>query len=107
MPTCAKFEPIALTLAEGEEVSRRQIEELGRKRAEVLGATDEYKLSPAEELAARLVPRRNPNQLLFGTGFVFDKLNDESAAQLKAIQEGLHKAEQDMGLQGETDLRFM
>jgi hypothetical protein len=106
-PMRQAVEEIALTLAEGEEVSRSQIKELGRKRAEALGATDEYKLSPAEERAARLVPRRNPNQLLLGTGFVFDKLNDGSAVQLKAIQEGLHKAEQDMGLQGETDLRLM
>jgi hypothetical protein len=100
-------EEIALLLGEGEEVTRRQIKELGRRRAEALDATYAYKLSPTEERAARLVPHWNPNQLLFGTGFVFDKLKTSSAAELKTIQEGLTKAEQAMRLQGETDLRLL
>jgi hypothetical protein len=98
---------IALMLAEGEQVSRKQIKELGRKRAEALGVMDEYKLSSAEERAARLVPHRNPDQLLFGTGFVFDKLKASSAPQLKTIQDGLEKAEQAMRSHGETDLRLL
>jgi hypothetical protein len=44
---------------------------------------------------------------LLGTGFVFDKLKSGFAAQLKAIQEGLSKAEQAMRSQGDTDLRRM
>src|SRR5579864_921828 len=99
-------EQLALTLAEGEEVSRKQIKELGERRAEALGIPFAgYQLTPAEQRAARLVPRRKPNQLLLGTSFVFDQLKTGSADQLKAIRQGLEQSEQALRSQGEPDLR--